>query len=347
VGASDFDQNVVHVAPALHGPGAGERERSLLVPPEVAVALRTARLARSLSPAQEAASCHVPATLILGLEAGRTTEFRDEADLLTTVERIATFLGFPPGTPTADILRAWSSAYGRQLGTEMGLPEPLAPTQPLPLVSHQGSAPARSAPGSPDFSQGGPGPRRSGSRSPPLPAEPSPPSVRRRARSPRALLVALCAGAIAVVGVGATFGVLEAGLFGRDHGHSGPSTSSLPAERSLQASSPLLQKTSTGSGQATYAVAASSYELTVRSDRPSWVRVGTTTGAPQFAGIVTPGTTEHLSLGEPVQVQIGAGGTTITVSSGRASTTLSPPSAPYTYQLNSRPAPAERGKPVH
>ena len=72
------------------------------------------------------------------------------------------------------------------------------------------------------------------------------------------------------------------------------------------------------------------------------MRVGTTTGAPQFAGVVEPGAAERLTIGAPVQVQIGAGGTTVTVSSGHSSKTLTPPSAPYTYQLDPHPTAAGR-----
>jgi len=338
VGATDFDQNVVHVASVHDGPGPGGRDRLFVVPPEVAVALKAARLARSLSPAEEAASCYLPTTLILALEAGRSTQFRGEADFLATVERIARFLGFPPGTATADILRAWSSAYARQLGGDMELVAPLVPTQPLPLVSQHGNAPPRSGASPPDSSQGSkPWSRRSERRPAPTPAEPTPPKVaKRQARVRRAMLVALCA--IAVIAVAATFGALGAGSRGTEREGSGSSASSVRSARGHQASPPLVKNSSTGTGQATYAVSASNYELTIRSDRPSWVRVGSTTGAPQFAGIVQPGTTEHLTVGGPVQVQIGAGGTTVTVSSGRSSATLTPPSAPYTYQLNPQSA---------
>lgn len=335
--APDFDQNVVQTASVRYGPVPGERGRALVVPAEVAAALKAARLARSMSPAQEAASCHVPATLILSLEAGQTTEFRDENDLLMTVERVATFLGFPPGSPVVDILRAWSSAYATQSGSEIELREPLAPTQPLPLVSQPGSGLAHSVPGYGDASRASrPWSQSSGRGARQVPAEASPPPVRRQARGRRRLLVAI--GAVAVVVVAAAFAVMEAGLPGTDRGHSGSSAPPLRPARSHEVSSPLVQKTSTGAGQATYAVSASSYVLTVRSDRPSWVRVGTTTGSPQFAGIVEPGAAERLTVGVPVQVQIGAGGTTVTVSSGHSSKTLTPPSAPYTYQLDPHPA---------
>ncbi len=337
--APDFDQDVLYAGPGPDGPGPGEHQRALLIPHDVSIALREARLARSLSPAQEAASCHVPVTLVLGLEAGHTTEFVDEADLLTTVGRIATFLGFAPGTPASDILRAWSSAYAGYLGPDIQLPEPLDPTQPLPLVSQAGRSPGPLATGPLEISQGStPRPRRSGPRSPLPPAEPLREPAKRRPPARRALLGAMCAAAILVVGVAATFGAREAGLLGTDQRHSDRSASSAGRTRHVKTSSPLLQSTSTGTAQATYAVGASSYELTLRSNRPSWVRVGTATGAPQFAGIVTPGAAERLMVGGPVQVQIGAGGTTVTVSAaGRSSATLTPPSAPYTYQLNPEP----------
>ena len=262
----DFDQDLVYMAPDPHSPRRSEHKRAVLIPPEVAVALRVARLARSLSPAQEAAACHVPVTLVLGLEAGHTTGTADESDVLTAVGRIATFLGFPPGTPASEILRAWSSAYAGQLGPDIELPEPLAPTQPLPLVSQPGKAPAGSATGPSDISQESrPWSRRSGPRSPPPPAEPLPELAPRRARARRLLLGALCAAAIAVVGVAGTFGAREAGLLGRDQRHSASSASSPHFTRGLKASSPLVQKTSTGTAQATYAVSSSSYELTVHA----------------------------------------------------------------------------------
>ena len=224
--APDFDQNVVQTASVRYGLRPGERERPLFVPAEVAATLKAARLARSLSPAQEAASCHVSPRLILSLEAGHTTEFRDEADLLMTVERVATLLGFPPGTPVVDILRAWSSAYGTQLGSEVQLGEPLNPTQPLPLVSEPGSGLGSSAAGYLDVSRGGrPWSQSSGPGSPRVPAEPPPPSVRRPARARRRLLLVL--GAVAVAGVAAAFAATELRLQGTGHGPSGSSASAL------------------------------------------------------------------------------------------------------------------------
>jgi hypothetical protein len=52
-----------------------------------------------------------------------------------------------------------------------------------------------------------------------------------------------------------------------------------------------------------------------------------------YAGIVPPNTSQHELLLGPAQVSIGAGGTSMTVTSGHQSQTLTPPSAPFTYQI--------------
>jgi hypothetical protein len=101
----------------------------------------------------------------------------------------------------------------------------------------------------------------------------------------------------------------------------------------LRTSLHLLEETAAGSATASYTVRAPTYALTIRSNRPSWVEVGQGGDAPDFVGLVQPGQAEHLSFSGPVDVDVGAGGTTVTVSSGRKAVVLAPPVAPFAYHL--------------
>jgi hypothetical protein len=65
----------------------------------------------------------------------------------------------------------------------------------------------------------------------------------------------------------------------------------------------------------------------------SWVSIGVVDQTPVYEGIVPPNTSQRELLVGPVQVSIGAGATSMTVTSGHKSQTLTPPSAPFTYQI--------------
>jgi hypothetical protein len=65
----------------------------------------------------------------------------------------------------------------------------------------------------------------------------------------------------------------------------------------------------------------------------SWVSIGVVGQTPIYQGIVPPNTSQRELLLGPAQVSIGAGATSMTVTSGHKSQTLTPPSAPFTYQI--------------
>jgi hypothetical protein len=96
----------------------------------------------------------------------------------------------------------------------------------------------------------------------------------------------------------------------------------------------LATQVSTGNGTATYSIAIAAYSVTVStSTGRSWVSIGAPGQKPAFAGILEPNSTQKQILLGPSQVDVGAGGTKLTITSGHHTSTLTPPSAPFTYQF--------------
>jgi hypothetical protein len=164
------------------------------------------------------------------------------------------------------------------------------------------------------------------------------PSVDRRPARPgpaRWLRVLVAVVALAVLAAGAALGLVKAGVIDKK-GSSGSSTTQTTQHPASHAPStaPLVTQISTGSGTATYRVALAAYSVTVTtSTGRSWVSIGTTGGHPNFAGIVNPNSSQKVVLLGPSQVDVGAGGTKVIVTSGKRTSTLTPPSAPFSYQF--------------
>ena len=68
----------------------------------------------------------------------------------------------------------------------------------------------------------------------------------------------------------------------------------------------------------------------------SWVSVGVVGQKPIFAGIVEANSSQHWTLLGPSQINIGAGGTTVTITSKKRTQSLTPPSAPFTFSFTPR-----------
>jgi hypothetical protein len=154
-----------------------------------------------------------------------------------------------------------------------------------------------------------------------------------------AVLVGILALMVALAG--AALGLVQAGVIANTKGTTNTATTSAggstPAPRH-RANAPrrvdLLSPTTVGAGTATYKVAVPAYELTITSGvGRAWVSVGAQGQRPLFAGILDPHSTQHFTMLGPTQVEIGAGGTSITVASNHQTQTLLPPSAPFTYTL--------------
>jgi hypothetical protein len=179
------------------------------------------------------------------------------------------------------------------------------------------------------------------------PRAPKVPRPHRRVKGSPGLRLAVVLAALAVAAAATTLGLVESGVIktpgnttksaatnsARNSATSAPATHSA-THRTTPATKPLLTGSGLGSGSANYTVDASAYGLTIATTTGrSWVSVGPVGQNPIFAGIVDAHSSQHWTLMGPAQIQIGAGGTTVTVTSKHRSQSLNPPSAPYTFNF--------------
>ena len=164
------------------------------------------------------------------------------------------------------------------------------------------------------------------------------PAVDRRSSRPgpalwlRVLVVVV---AVAVLAAGAALGLVRAGVIDKS-GTNTPSSAQATQHHPATTSStkPLVTPISSGAGTATYRVDIAAYAVTVTtSTGRSWVSIGAAGHIPTFAGIVAPNDSKKTSLLGPSTVDVGAGGTQVTVTSGHRTFTLTPASAPFSYQF--------------
>ncbi len=156
-----------------------------------------------------------------------------------------------------------------------------------------------------------------------------------RSRTPRLLKLAVVVVALAVVAGSVVLGLVKAGVI--DSSNNGRHTAAPPPTHRTTPppkSAPVVAQVSTGSGTATYTVDVPAYAVTVAtSTGRSWVSIGASGRHPVFAGILNPNSSQKVILLGPAEVDVGAGGAKVTVTAGKRSTTLIPPSAPFTYQF--------------
>lgn len=166
-------------------------------------------------------------------------------------------------------------------------------------------------------------------------------------RAPRWLRVTIAAVVLGIVGAGGTLALVKTGVIDKTTSPSSrtsTSASTSASGRTHTTTHPTavvhtknlltLVPNSAGAGSASYTVGARAFSVTVTAGPGrSWVSIGIVGQNPIYAGILQPNTSQHEILLGPAQVSIGAGGTKMTVTSGRKSQTLLPPSAPFTYQI--------------
>jgi len=166
-----------------------------------------------------------------------------------------------------------------------------------------------------------------------IPAYQGPRSVRSGpARWLRVLVVVV---ALVVVAAGATLGLVKAGVIDKT-GKASPTATPAAQHHGSNATSkvPLVTQVSTGSGTATYRVDIAAYAVTVvTTTGRSWVSIGARGKAPSFEGVLNPASSQKELLLGPSQVDVGAGGTKVIVTSGARTFTLTPSSAPFSYQF--------------
>jgi hypothetical protein len=166
-----------------------------------------------------------------------------------------------------------------------------------------------------------------------IPAYSGPRAARRGpSRWLRVLVVVV---AVVVVAAGATLGLVKAGIIDKK-GTGSPKAAPTAQHHASSAASkvPLVTQVSTGNGTATYRVDIAAYAVTVvTTTGRSWVSIGSAGKSPSFEGVLNPASSHKALLLGPSQVDVGAGGTKVIVTSGARTTTLTPPSAPYSYQF--------------
>jgi hypothetical protein len=110
-----------------------------------------------------------------------------------------------------------------------------------------------------------------------------------------------------------------------------PASGSATQHSTDEAASATLKPVSVQGYSAAYEVTASSFSVTVSTDRPTWVeaRAGSA-GATLYAGELPAGSSKELSVSGPLWLQIGAGGSTLLVrTEGKTIGTLRPLLAPW------------------
>jgi hypothetical protein len=152
--------------------------------------------------------------------------------------------------------------------------------------------------------------------------------------SARWLRVTVVLVALAVVAAGAALGLVKSGVISKGSGSGSDATPPAHHQTAPAAGTPLVSAVSTGAGSATYRIDIAAYAVTVTtSTGRSWVSIGATGQRPAFEGIMAPASSQKAILLGSSEVDIGAGGTKLIVTSGKRSVTLVPPSAPFTYQF--------------
>jgi hypothetical protein len=162
------------------------------------------------------------------------------------------------------------------------------------------------------------------------------PAVGRDATRPgpaRWLRVLVVLVALVVVAAAAALGLVKAGVIDKSTTGSPPTTPTTTHHAAGPSSTvPLVTPVTTGNGAATYRVGIAAYAVTVTtSTGRSWVSIGTTGNHPTFEGVLAPNSSQKEILLGPSQVDVGAGGTKVIVTSGKRSSTLTPASAPFSY----------------
>jgi hypothetical protein len=152
--------------------------------------------------------------------------------------------------------------------------------------------------------------------------------------SPRALRIAVVAVAVVVVAAAAALGLVKAGVIGSTTTSAPKTTVHHHTAAAAPTKGPLVTQTGTGAGSASYSVPVVAYEVTVTTTTGrSWVSIGAIGQHPSFAGILNPDSSQREIMFGPSQVDIGAGGTSVTITSDKRSTTLKPLAAPFDYQF--------------
>jgi hypothetical protein len=161
----------------------------------------------------------------------------------------------------------------------------------------------------------------------------------RQARSRRpdagahALRVAIAIVVVIILLAAAMLGLVKSGVINLSK-TTAPSKAPVHTTTTLPANKPLLTQTSTGSGTASYSIPIAVYSITVTtSTERSWVSISPAGKKPAFEGVLNATQSQHQVMLGPSTIEIGAGGTTVTLTAGKHSQILKPPAAPFSYTI--------------
>jgi hypothetical protein len=158
---------------------------------------------------------------------------------------------------------------------------------------------------------------------------------RRPDRGAHALRITVVVLAVIVLLAAAMLGLVKAGVINLHSTSPSHKAATVGTPTTVPAGGPLLTQTSTSADSASYTIPISAYSVTVStSAERSWVSISPTGQRPAFEGIMSPGQSKHQIILGPSTIEVGAGGTTVTVTSGQHSQVLKPPAAPFTYHLS-------------
>jgi hypothetical protein len=166
------------------------------------------------------------------------------------------------------------------------------------------------------------------------------PAVRRQSRSRRpdrgahALRITVAVVAVIVLLAAATLGLVKAGVINLNRTAPPHKAATVHTPTSLPTNTPLLTQTSTSGDSASYTIPIAAYSVTVSTGAArSWVSISPAGHRPAFEGVMSPGQSQHQIMLGPSTIDVGAGGTTVTVTSGKHSQVLKPLAAPFSYQI--------------
>ena len=154
--------------------------------------------------------------------------------------------------------------------------------------------------------------------------------------------------ALAVVAAGVVLALAQTGVIGHNDIGSNPNTAGGAAAHAGSGSSArtgssrqhgstaaLVTKNSMGPSTAGYTIHEGAYRVTVTTTSgPCWASIASVGHAPSFAGIIPASSSQSVSMLGPATVELGAGGSSVTLTApGHRSVTLTPPTAPFTYDF--------------
>jgi hypothetical protein len=168
----------------------------------------------------------------------------------------------------------------------------------------------------------------------PVVAQRAQPQRRRRADGAgvRLLRAAIVIAIVALLACAAVLGLVKTGVIDGHGGHGGSGSKGTPSATAT--GPPLAVPTGSSAQGASYTVDAGAFFLSIATGPgAAWVSVAVQGQKPVFTGIINPHSSRAFTLLGSSQVEVGAGGTTITLAAGHRTATLMPPVAPFTYQL--------------